>query len=182
MLNCVIDGEISLKPVEAQDSESLFALTTANRSYLRRWLPWVDSTKSVEDTRKFIETCVMQCDQRSALHLCIRYRGEPAGLVGFNDIDWPNRSAFIGYWLSEHLQGKGIMTRGCREAVQFGFKDLGLNRIEIRCAVENARSRAIPEKLHFSNEGTIRDGEWLYDKFVDLVIYGMLAKQWPTAR
>ena len=124
----------------------------------------------------------MQCDQRSALHLCIRYRDEVAGLVSFHPFDWPNRSGSLGYWLSEHLQGKGIMTRSCREAAQFGFGELGLNRIEIRCAVQNEKSRAIPEKLQFTNEGTIRDGEWLYDKFVDLVIYGMLAKQWPAGR
>ena len=59
---------------------------------------------------------------------------------------------------------------------------MGLYRIEIRCAVQNEKSRAIPEKLHFTNEGTIRDGEWLYDKFVDLVIYGMLARQLPAGR
>jgi len=182
MLNRIIDGEISLKPVEAQDSESIFALTAANRLYLRNWLPWVDSTKSVEDTRKFVEACMAQCEQRAALHLCIRYRGEVAGILGFHYFDWPNRSASIGYWLSEHLQGKGIMTRSCREAIEFAFNEMGLNRIEIRCAVQNVRSRAIPERMHFTNEGTVRDAEWLYDRFVDLIIYGMLARQWPAGR
>jgi ribosomal-protein-serine acetyltransferase len=45
--------------------------------------------------------------------------------------------------------------------------------------VKNQKSRAIPEKLGFKNEGTVRDGAWLYDKFVDLVTYRMLSREWP---
>lgn len=180
MVNRLIDGEILLKPLEAQDAESLFVLTDANRAYLRRWLPWVDSTKSAKDARNFIATCAAQLEQKSALHLGIRYRGEIAGVLGFHHFDQANRSTTMGYWLGEPFQGRGIMTRSCREMCGFAFKEMGMNRVEIRCAVENAKSRAIPERLHFANEGAIRDGEWLYDRFVDLVIYGMLARHWPT--
>jgi ribosomal-protein-serine acetyltransferase len=180
MLTRLIDEEVLLKPLETQDSDNLFALTDANRAYLRQWLPWLDSNKSVGDTLKFIETCVAQREKRAALHLSIRYRGEMAGVIGFHYFDFANRFAPIGYWLGEKFQGKGIITRSCRTICTLAFTELGINRIDIRCAVQNAKSRAIPERLRFVNEGTIRDGEWLYDHYVDLVVYGMLARHWPT--
>ena len=48
----------------------------------------------------------------------------------------------------------------------------------IHCAVGNRRSRAIPERLGFTQEGIARDAEWLYDHYVDLVTYSLLAPEW----
>ena len=179
MLNHIIDGDILLKPVECRDAEELFSLTDANRVYLRHWLPWLDSTQSVKDTTKFIEESQKQLEQRSALVVGMHYHGKIAGVIGFHNFDWLNRSTTMGYWLAENLQGRGLMTKSCRALINFAFNELKLNRVEIRCAVGNARSRTIPEHLGFQNEGTLRDGEWLYDRFEDLVVYGMLAREWP---
>ena len=180
MLNQIIDGDILLKPVECRDGEELFSLANANRFYLRQWLPWLDSTQSVKDTTKFIEESQKQLEQKSALVVGVHYHGKIAGVIGFHNFNWLNRSTTMGYWLAENLQGRGLMTRSCRDLINFAFNELKLNRVEIRCAVENARSRTIPERLGFQNEGTLRDGEWLYDRFVDLVVYGMLVREWPT--
>lgn len=177
----LIDGEICLEPVQPNDAGELFALTASNRSYLRKWLPWLDLTRSVHDTKSFIEKCVSQQEQKSGLQFCIRSRDRIIGMIGFHGFDWPNYATSIGYWLSEHLQGRGIMTRSCHSLINFAFKEIRLHRVEIRCATTNCRSRAIPKKLQFVQEGIIRDGEWLYDKFVDLAVYGMLAKDWNGA-
>lgn len=56
--------------------------------------------------------------------------------------------------------------------------ELKLNRVEIRAGVHNLKSRAIPERLGFINEGTIRQAEWLYDCYIDHVIYGILESDW----
>jgi ribosomal-protein-serine acetyltransferase len=62
------------------------------------------------------------------------------------------------------------------------FKELGLNCVELACAVGNARSCAIPERLGFTREGVLRQREWLYDHFVDHVSYSMLAAEWSRRR
>ena len=70
------------------------------------------------------------------------------------------------------------MTEACRAMLNYGFDVLGLNKIEIRCATGNTRSCAIPRRLGFTQEGIIRQAEWLYDHYVDLVLYWMLASEW----
>lgn len=65
------------------------------------------------------------------------------------------REAAIGYWLDERLEGLGIVSRATRELLRLSFVELGMNRVVIRCAAENARSRAIPERLGFNLEATL---------------------------
>jgi ribosomal-protein-serine acetyltransferase len=103
-------------------------------------------------------------------------------LPGFNAIDWQNRRTEIGYWLAPPFQGRGVMTKTCRFLVAYAFAELNLNRVEILCAVENLRSRAVPERLGFREEGVLRQAEWVRDHFNDLVVYAMLAEEWDGKR
>ncbi len=72
------------------------------------------------------------------------------------------------------------MTKTVKALMHYAFEELQLNKVEIRAAVGNVKSRAIPERLNFTIEGTIRDAEWLYDRYVDHVVYGMLVKEWQA--
>jgi ribosomal-protein-serine acetyltransferase len=80
--------------------------------------------------------------------------------------------------LGAEFEGKGIMVRSCRALTDRLFKDLKMNRVEIRVAPGNKKSRAIPEKLGFTEEGVLREFEKLYFEFVDNAVYSMLAKEW----
>lgn len=60
------------------------------------------------------------------------------------------------------------------------FEQYKLHKIEIHCAVENDKSQAIPKRLGFQQEGVIRSAEWLYDRYVDHQIYGMLKEEWQA--
>ena len=53
-----------------------------------------------------------------------------------------------------------------------------LHRIEIHCAPENHRSRAIPERLGFREEATLRETELVCGRWLDSVVYGLLAEEW----
>ncbi|WP_377954695.1 GNAT family N-acetyltransferase [Arthrobacter sp. NPDC057013] len=100
------------------------------------------------------------------------------GTIGFNDINKTNKIGTIGYWLGENFQGKGIMSKAFKSVIDYGFKDLGLNKIEVSVAVGNKKSRALPKQFGFILEGEIRQAEWLYDHYVDHVIYGLLSNEW----
>ncbi|SES02388.1 ribosomal-protein-serine acetyltransferase [Gracilibacillus ureilyticus] len=178
MFEYKIDEEISLKLVELKDAERVFKLTDRSRDYLREWLPWLDSTTSIEDTKGFIKSSLKSFAGNESLTTFILYKGEIVGTAGYNRIDWTNNIAYIGYWLGEDYQGNGIMTRVVKALTDYAFHDLGLQKVDIRAAVQNKKSRSIPERLGFVNEGCIRQAEWLYDHYVDHVVYGMLAKDW----
>ncbi len=169
-----VDDEVELRLVADGDEEEIFRATEANRAYLQEWLPWVDQTRSVEDTRAFIARSLEQVRTTDGFQTRILYRGQFAGMIGYLYHDWRSLRTEIGYWLREDLQGHGIMTRATKALVDFAFINLGLNRVEIRAATDNRKSRAVPERLGFVQEGVLREAAWLNDRFIDLVVYGKL--------
>jgi ribosomal-protein-serine acetyltransferase len=178
MFEYQVDDEIKLRLLEPRHADALFAIVDSNRQHLRHWLPWLDTNVAVSDTLHFIQATRRQFEDDSGFVAGIWYCDELVGVIGHNRIDWENRISWPGYWLAQGLQGKGIMTRSCRALINHAFDDLKLNRIDIRCAVGNSKSRAIPERLDFQQEGVIRQAEWLYDKFVDHIVYGVLQSEW----
>lgn len=86
----------------------------------------------------------------------------------------------MGYWLCASYTGSGVMTNVVQQLLEFGFVEHSLNKIEIRCADNNHKSRAIPERLGFSYEAHLRQCEWLYDQYVDHTVYTMLASEYKA--
>ena len=177
-----VSSDCTLTPLASEDAHELFGVTEANRDYLRGWLPWLDSIKRVEDTAAFIRAARAQSAHNNGTQLAIKESGRIVGVVGHHQIDWRNRLTSLGYWVAQEHQGHGVVTTACRAVVTHAFTHAGLNRVEIRCAVGNHKSRAIPQRLDFVQEGLIRDAEWLYDHFVDHIVYAMLAREWTTDR
>jgi ribosomal-protein-serine acetyltransferase len=181
MVKIEIEDGLQLKSLELRESEALLLLVNANRPYLRQWLPWLDMTTNIDEMIAFVESAIRQQTSGLGFQAGIWQGNEIVGIIGYHHLEWANRSTCIGYWLAEQFQGRGIMTKSCRSVVEYAFEEWHLNRIEIRCAEGNLKSRAIPERLGFKAEGTFREAEWLYDHFVDHVVYGMLARDWPPA-
>lgn len=181
MLVQAVSDTLGLVLLEPRHAEALFRLTDQNRAHLRQWLPWVDATRSVEDTLGFIRATQKQFGKNNGFQTALLVRGEVAGVIGHQRIDWENRSTSVGYWLAEPFEGKGFMTQACRAYIDHAFGELRLNRVEIRAATQNQRSRAIPERFGFQLEGVIRQAEWLYDRFVDHAAYGLLREEWQPS-
>lgn len=176
-----MDDEIELRAFARRDTAALFAVAEANRDHLRPWMDWVDRTRSPKDLRAFIEGAISRRRRGIGLPMGIWYRGALVGTAGFNEIDWRDRKTEIGYWLAADHQGRGIVTRCCRALVRLGFDRLGLNRIEIRVAPANRRSRAVPRRLGFTQEGVLRESERVNAGYHSSVVYGLLRTD-PAAK
>ena len=178
MLSINATTDTQLRLLEGREAPLLFALTEQNRSYLRNWLPWLETHTQLEDTLRFIEGARERYANRESAELGIIHRDHLIGMIGFNLIDWESHRGEMGYWLDESHQGQGIVHSACIGLINFAFFQLGLNRLEIRCATLNARSRRVPERLGFICEGTMRQAEWLYDHYVDHALYALLKEDW----
>lgn len=171
------DG-LELWLLDQEDNLDLFALTDRNRADLRIWLPWVDKTLKPDDTRAFIADALEQYKRCTGLCAGIWYHDRLAGVISYVNMDVNNRKTEIGYWLDAPHRGKGLVTKACASMVDVAFNRLLLNRVEIRCEVNNLKSRAIPESLGFRHEGTLRQNAWINDHYVDMMVYGMLNSEW----
>lgn len=172
------DAELRL--FQMADAEEYFRLIDENRNELKTWLPWLNSNTTPQDTIEYLKYDKKRLTNNQGYTLAILYKGRIAGAISYHDIDWADRKVELGYWLGKQFQGKGLMTIAVRILTDQAFERLNLNRVEIHCATGNTASRAIPERLGFKQEGIIRQAEWLYDHFVDLAIYGMLAEEWHS--
>lgn len=173
---------LELRPLRLADARALFERVDADRARLRRWLPWPDANRAPADSRAYILRMRAQARAGIGQSYGLWWRDRLVGVAGFNWIDQPNRSGAIGYWLAREAEGRGLMTRAVSALLRHGFRTLKLNRIEIRAGIRNRRSRAIPERLGFRREGTLRQAEWVNGRFVDHAVYGLLAEAWRARR
>jgi len=167
-----------MRSLSELDVSAVYKVVDHNRNHIREWLPWVDSTDSSDVTAGVIEVWKKELDEKSDVVLGIFENDEYIGNIGLHSLKRPNRSGMIGYWLAKKSQGRGIITDCVRELINYGFSNLDLNRIYIHCSFDNTKSRAIPERLGFIQEGILQDGEYLYGVFHDLVVYGMVKRNW----
>jgi ribosomal-protein-serine acetyltransferase len=181
MLRRELPGGYALRLLEESDADELFALIDANREHLEPWMPWVHSEHQPADVLPFIRATRRQIADNDGLQTAIvDPGGRIVGMVGSHGVDWANRKTSIGYWLARDEQGRGTMTAAVRAHVDHAFSTWRLNRVLIQAAVENARSRAIPERLGFREEGTLRQVERVGGRMLDGVVYAMLATDWAA--
>ncbi|MBD3280694.1 GNAT family N-acetyltransferase [Candidatus Dojkabacteria bacterium] len=174
----IISDELIMRPLQEKDAEEIFAVIDSNRTILRNWLGWVNNVKSVEDSKKFVIQSIEGFSKNKVFRFGIFSQQRYAGMIDLDDVSLEHKRAIVGYWLGKEFQRRGIMTEALKKLLEFGFEKLDLNRIEIHIAPNNIKSRAIPEKLGFVQEGRLRQFEWLFDHFEDHLVFSMLKSEW----
>ncbi len=167
----IIDKDIKVALSIPKFANELYILTDKNRKFLKKWLPWLDSTKNTLDTKNFINEQLEKFAKEKALHQCIFYKEKLVGVLGFNKIE--NGIGSIGYWLDEEYNKLGIMTKCVDDLIKIGFEDLKLQKIEIHCATKNIKSQAIAKKLKLKKEKIIKNAENLYGTYVDHIVFSI---------
>lgn len=178
MEKLIIDDHQFLERLNLSHVEVIFNAIDQNRIFLRKWLPFVDFTKKTIDTEKFVKSILEKPLANRDEVFIIWYKYDFAGLIGFKDIDRVNDKIEIGYWLIEKLTGKGIATVATRKMVNLAFRNMEMNRVQIRCGIGNEKSSAIPRRLGFSFEGIERSGERHNHSYIDLEVFSLLKREW----
>ncbi len=166
-----------LRLLEESDAQELYSVIKTDRDRLARWMPWA-AGQTLDDTLAFIRDTREQLARNDGFQTAVIDDGRIVGMVGFHGISWQHRSTSIGYWLADSAQGHGTMTQAVRALVDHAFGTWRLHRVEIRAGVDNARSRAITERLGFTQEGVAHEAELVGGRYVDHVVYATLATDW----
>lgn len=182
MFSFQIDEHLQLELPEPRHAAELCRLVRRNLKHLKPWMPWAIDDYSEEHARQWIRRTLDEFSQDGRFSSLIRLNDRIIGTIGFHDLDTANRRASIGYWIDKRYEGRGIVTRCCRVLVNYLFDTMKLNRVQINCNIENVRSRAIPERLGFTLEGTLREMELVDGRFGDWAVYAMLRSEWKRKR
>jgi ribosomal-protein-alanine N-acetyltransferase len=103
------------------------------------------------------------------------------GMVGFNDWHRTDRRASVGYDLAQTYWGQGIMPEALGAVLAFGFRAMDLNRIEATVSAGNPASVRVLEKLGFVLEGRQREQYYDEERFCDLLLFGLLGREFDDA-
>jgi ribosomal-protein-serine acetyltransferase len=165
-----------LRRYTPDDADAIFAVIDADRDHLRAWLPWIDPMTTPEYERAWLSAVLSNEDAMEGYGIFVD--DALAGGAGLSIFPF-NVAAEIGYWIATPYEGRGFVTRACRALIDYAFTDGGLHRVVIRAAPGNTRSRAIPERLGFTEEGVMREEGIAAGGYHDLIVYGLLETEWP---
>lgn len=178
MFTMRVDDELNLVLHDENDFEAEYALIEANRDHIGRHLAWVHHYHNAQDAYQFAMTCRQQFAKGTSYTTRIYYKGQHVGSIGLLIRDEKVGKGEIGYWLSQSATGQGIITRCTRTLLHFGFGELNLHKIIIRCATDNPKSCAVAKRLGFQCDGTLRHEIINRDQWLDVDVYSLLRDDW----
>lgn len=134
---------------------------------------------TLEDAVKFLEysDSVWQKQEGARFGIFLREDERLCGGIGLAAHLEHNR-AELGYWIGLPFWGNGYCTEAAREVLRFGFENLRLHRIDSGHFANNAASGRILRKLGMKHEGTTREHIRKWGEYLDVEIYGLLAREY----
>jgi ribosomal-protein-serine acetyltransferase len=173
-----VRDNIILKNYEESDATELFRIVNENRSRLRSFLTWVDSTLKVEDSLEFIRSAHQHLHEQKGIAFAIFQENALIGGIGMHHWNHSLRRAEMGYWIAKEEEGKGIMYDAAKVFISFLFEQVNLNKIELQFKTENHRSAQLAKRLGFTIEGVLRDSLLIHGAFHDVVVAGLLKREY----
>ena len=129
---------------------------------------WIENLKNRDDTIAF---AILITDENVGEKLI--------GNCGLHRIDWKNRVAEVGITIGEkEYQGKGYGTEAMEVLLEYGFKTVNLNRIQLRVYEFNSRAIKSYNKIGFVEEGRMRQGIFIKGKYHDIIFMSILQEEW----
>ncbi len=155
----IVGERVCLRPLRDEDAPAIYEAIEESRAQLIPWLPFVTPEYDLREAETFVRRSRANWILRKDLGLAIwrREDGRYLGGTGLHRIDWEIPHFEIGYWLRTSEEGKGYMIETVKLLARTCFETLGANRLEIRCDSLNFRSAAVPRRLGFIHEATLRN-------------------------
>jgi ribosomal-protein-alanine N-acetyltransferase len=166
--------DFCLRPWESQDLDSLvrYANNKKIADFMTNKFP---HPYTEENGRMFIEFA-----RSHAFIMAIEVEGKACGGIGLHpQDDIQCKNAELGYWLAEAYWGQGIITRAILQMLEYGFKNLDIDRIFARPFGSNRASQRVLEKTGFKLEARFEQAFFKNGEYLDELVYGFRRGQSP---
>ena len=177
-----IDEQTELRHLDSSYANDVFRVLSENRAHLDKWLRWSAQMQTLDDIINYLTNYEENYSKDNGFLAGIFYDNALVGGMVCHYINHTSNKSEIGYWLAASHLGKGLVTKACLAFLKILFEEKKLHRVEMQCGVHNERSRAVPERLGFVQEGIKRESEWVTTRYVDHVIYSMLTHEWEARK
>lgn len=171
-----LDENLTLRSINEKYADEVFALVQSNKIWLSKAMEWPQYVISVEDSRKNAQGNYI-LHHRGYAKMFLIFRDElMVGVFSFNQIEPTNKTAYIGYWLDEAEQGKGIISQAIEAVIEKYSSEGKVRRFVIKCSVSNEASNRVAKRNGFVLEGCLRQAEYISGKFHDQNIYARIVE------
>ena len=170
-------GRLLLRKLLMRDAQDIYEYCSDTE--VARHVLWTAHT-SVSDSRAYIRYMLRRYRQGepSSWGIVLKENSKLIGTIGFMWIQPENAAAEVGYSLSRDYWNRGVMTEALRLVLDFGFRELKLNRIEAQHELSNPASGAVMRKVGMRHEGTLRQRLFNKGRYVDVALYAALRSEY----
>ncbi len=165
------------------DAQLLATAINESLEHLRPWMPWAHSEPSpLDDITKRLQRFRGEFDLGQDFIYGI-FNPEETRLLGGTGLHTRvgENELEIGYWIHKDFTNQGLVTESTAALVRVAFEITRVHRIEIHCDPANMASAAVPRKLGFTHEGTLRAKTPFLDRWSDSMIWALLEQDYPAS-
>jgi RimJ/RimL family protein N-acetyltransferase len=176
-------NRLVIRCYDPSDAPLLAESVTESLEHLRPWMPWVYSEpEPIEAKIQRLKRFRGMFDLGQDFIYGI-FNGEDTKLIGGTGLHTRlgESELEIGYWIHKDHINQGLVTESTAALVKVAFELILIHRIEIHCDPENFASAAIPRKLGFTHEGTLRAKTRFLDGWSDSMIWGLLETEYTDS-
>ncbi|MCC3587968.1 MULTISPECIES: GNAT family N-acetyltransferase [unclassified Microcoleus] len=173
----IIETErLLLRKITLNDASDMFEY--ASNPEVSEYTMWSTHT-SIEDTKYFLKSLTKMYKRKELVDWGIVHKAEKKfiGTCGYVEWSMTHSRAEIGYALSARYWREGYMSEAVNAIIEFGFREMLLNRIVGRCEVNNIASARVMEKVGMQLEGILRQQLFVKGRYWDLKIYSLLREE-----
>ena len=166
-----------LRKITLDDAADIFEYASDPEvSIFMSWEPH----QSIQETYDYLARAMRRYDEHNPGPWAIVHKRDAKmiGTCSYSSWARAHHCAEVGYVLNRRYWGQGYMAEAVRAIIAFGFRELGMNRIQARCDVPNIGSARVMEKVGMSFEGVLRQQLFEKGTFRDIKIYSILRSEW----
>ncbi|MBN2778223.1 MAG: GNAT family N-acetyltransferase [Bacteroidales bacterium] len=172
---------LKLRLLTKEDAKSIFEAVSTQRNYLGQWFAHYKEPITLAKTQELVKQYTETQENPSDIIYLIFHSDEFVGFIGLKNIDWNNNKAELDCWIQEKHQHLGIMLESGSKFLEYVFRKLNFNRLEVKTSQNNTKLIDFTRRLGFSQEGIEKQGLRIDEKkYINLTIHSMVQNEYLT--